>query len=294
MAATLRLVLVRALVPALLAAAIVAGALSADGRADRIFAHGPAVITVVPAKHSRGVMATTGGWAYCQQLRALARNTGHTLVCGRYEKDGYTGPGLRSKRRLDWGDSDYLASLASTIADVHARVGGELVLLGVSYSGFGVATLASHRPELRPDRLVVIDSYLDLPARRAAAPPGSAIAREIDEVTGGSQESLRRRSTDVRGLAALVRAGTTLLVVWSTSAEEARRFRGATCNARASAGTLAQLAAVLGRPVAAWVTKAQHGHDLWDSGRRIMAGRPPGMRVVFRPGGGIPSGSVCP
>lgn len=293
MAATLRLVLVRAFVPALLAAAIVAAAVSTDGRADRIFARGAAVITVVSAKHPRGVMATTGGWAYCQQLRALARNTAFTLVCGRYEKDGYTGPGLRPKRRLDWGDPGYLASLAATIDDVHAEVGGELVLVGVSYSGFGVATLASHHPELRPDRLVVIDSYLDLPARRAAAPPGSAIAREIDEVTGGSQESLRTRSTDVGGLVTLVRTGTRLLVVWSTSADEARRFRGATCNARASAGTLAELAVVLARPVEAWVTKAKHGHDLWDSGRRIMAGRPPGTRVVFRPGGGIPPGSVC-
>lgn len=293
MATTLRLVLVRALAPALLIAAIVAAALSTDGRADRVFPRGSAVITVVPAEHSRGVMATSGGWAYCQQLRTLARNTGHTLVCGRYEKDGYTGPGLRPKRRLDWGDPRYLANLASTIAGIHAQVGGELVLLGVSYSGFGVATLASHHPELRPDRLVVIDSYLDLPARRAAAPPGSAIAHEIDEATGGSQPSLQARSTDVGGLATLVRTGTRLLVIWSTSAEEARRFRGATCNARASAGTLAELAVALGRPIEAWVTKTQHGHNLWDSGRRIMAGRPPGTRVVFRPGRGIPSGSVC-
>ena len=60
-------------------------------------------------------MATTGGWAYCEQVRALARNTGYTLLCGRFVKDGYLGYGLRSQRHLDWGDPRYLASLAAKI-----------------------------------------------------------------------------------------------------------------------------------------------------------------------------------
>ena len=94
---------------------------------------------------------------------------GYTLVCGRYYRDGYTGYGLRSQRRLDWGDPAYLASLARGSQSVHGPRWRRAALVGVSYSGFGVATLASHHPELRPDRLIVIDSYLDLPARRAAA-----------------------------------------------------------------------------------------------------------------------------
>ena len=115
-------------------------------------------------------MVTSGGWAYCEQVRALARRTGYTLLCGRYANDGYTGPGLRAERHLDWGNPAYLDSLARKVRAAHRRVGGELVLIGVSYSGFGVATLASHHPELQPDRLIAIDTYLELVPRRAALP----------------------------------------------------------------------------------------------------------------------------
>src|SRR5436190_3831928 len=151
-------------------------------------------------------MVTTGGWAYCEQLRRLARRTRYTLLCGRYAKDGYLGPGLRSQRHLDWGNPAYLASFARAIARTHARVGGRLVLAGVSYSGFGVATLASHHPELRPDRLIVIDSYLDLVARRAAARSAHGTAAEVDAATGGSRASLESQSVSVPGLAELVRS----------------------------------------------------------------------------------------
>jgi hypothetical protein len=62
----------------------------------------------------------------------LARRTHYTLLCGRSVKDGYLGYGLRSQRRLDWGNAGYLASLAAKIQAVHRRVDGELVLIGVS------------------------------------------------------------------------------------------------------------------------------------------------------------------
>ena len=114
-------------------------------------------------------MVTTGGWPYCLQVQALARRSGYTLLCGKYYKDGYTGYGLRSQRHLDWGDPAYLASLATKIESEHERVGGELVLIGVSYSGFGIATLASHHPELHPNRLIVIDSFLDLDRAQSGA-----------------------------------------------------------------------------------------------------------------------------
>lgn len=259
---------------------------------ERTYTSGAAVLTVVDQPHAKGVMVTTGGWAYCQQVRALAQRSRLTLLCGRFPKDGYLGLGLRARRHLDWGNAPYLKALAREAAALHARIGGELALLGVSYSGFGVATLASHHPELRPDRLIVIDSYLDLAARRAAAGSGGT-GREIDAETGGSKAALEQRSVGVDGLAALVAAGTRLQVVWSVAPDEEREFKGATCNLAANAATLQRLANALGKPVPAWVTTSRHGHDLWDHGRRIMRGLLPGRKVTFRPGGSVPTWAVC-
>jgi hypothetical protein len=271
------------------ALALAAGLAQASAAAAR----SPAITTLYPALRPVGLMVTSGGWAYCEQLRRLARRTRYTLFCGRYGKDGYIGPGLRSQRHLDWGNPAYLAGFAHAITEAHARVGGTLVLVGVSYSGFDVATLASHHPELRPDRLIVIDSYLDLVARRARLPAWHPTAREIDGEVGSATE-LRRRSVPVGGLARLVRQGTRLTVIWSVSEDERREFRGATCSRAASAETLQRLARRLGRPVSAWVTHAGHGHDLWDHGLSLLQGHEPGRRVVFRPGGAIPGWAVCP
>lgn len=256
-------------------------------------ADGSAVTTTFPVPHPRGLMATTGGWAYCLQVQALARRSGYTLVCGRYAKDGYLGYGLRSHRHLDWGNPAYLASFASTIVAIHRQVGGPLVLVGVSYSGFGVATLASHHPELRPQRLIVIDSFLDLVARRASLPAGQETAREIDAETGGSVAALRERSVSVAGLAELVRSGTALTVIWSTAPAEKREFAGATCDRTANADTLQQLADHLHTAVSGWVTQSRHGYDLWDHGREIMAGHEPGTEISFTPGRPIPAAATC-
>ena len=253
----------------------------------------PAIVTVYPAAHARGLMVTTGGWAYCLQVQALARHADYTLACGRYYRDGYTGPGLRSRRKLDWGNPAYLASFAAKIEALHRAVGGRLLLIGVSYSGFGVATLASHHVELHPDRVIVIDSYLDLVARRNALPRSHETAREIDAETGGSHAALQQRSVDISGLAALVRDGSQLTVIWSVSQSEQREFAGATCDRSANAGVLEKLATTLHRPVTAWVTHSRHGHDLWDNGRAIVAGRVPGQRVTLRPAAPIPANAVC-
>jgi pimeloyl-ACP methyl ester carboxylesterase len=226
-------------------------------------------------------------------LRRLAERTRYTLLCGRYAKDRYTARGLRQLRHLDWGNPAYLEGLASTIRKVHRKVGGPLVIIGVSYSGFGVATLASHHPELRPDRLIVIDSYLDLVARRRHSPDGSLIAIEIDGETGGSEAELRRRSVRIEGLERLVRSGTEFVPIWTISDQERDFFRGATCDRTASAATIAELARRLRRPVSAWITNTQHGHNLWDRGREIMRGRYPGTRFEFPPSGEIPPGAVC-
>jgi hypothetical protein len=272
------------------ASAKLAGVARADARLEHV---DPAIVSVYPVADARGLMVTSGGWAYCLQLQALARRSHYTLLCGRYALDGYTGYGLRSRRRLDWGNPAYLASLAAKVETWHKRVGGRLLLVGVSYSGFGVAVLGSRHPELRPDRLIVIDSYLDLVARRKALPPSHETAREIDAETGGSASALHARTVSIDGLARLVRTGTELTVIWSVSPDEQREFAGATCDQRANAGDLARLALVLGRPVVAWVTHSRHGHDLWDHGREIIAGHPPGTPHVFAPNGRIPSGVVC-
>lgn len=259
---------------------------------ERTYAFGDAILTVVEQPHTKGVVVTTGGWAYCQQLRALARHGELTLLCGRFRKDGYVGPGLRPQRHLDWGNPRYLRALAHEASAVHDRVGGELLFVGVSYSGFGVATLASRHPELRPDRLIVIDSYLDLAARRSAAGTGR-IGREIDIETGGSTAALHERSVRVDGLAELVATGTRLQVIWSIAPDEEREFNGATCNLAANATTLQRLANALAEPVPGWVTTNRHGHDLWDHGREILRGELPGKKVVFRPGGTVPPRAVC-
>ena len=253
----------------------------------------PLVATVYPARDPAGLMVTSGGWAYCEQMRPVARRTRYTLLCGRYALDGYMGVGLRAQRHLDWGNPAYLRRLAATASALHRRIGGELVLVGVSYSGFGVATLATHHPELRPDRLIVIDTYFDLVARRGLLPDGHETAREIDREVGTEPAALRRRSADAAALARVLRSGTKLVAVWSISEEERRRFNGATCGRDASAATLARLARLLRRPIAGWVTRSRHGGDLWRHGATLVRGSNVGMRIVFEPSGVIPPGSYC-
>ena len=274
-------------------AAVVALVATTDQPRPTVIEAGPLVATVHPAADPVGLMVTTGGWAYCEQMRPVARRARYTLLCGRYAADRYASVGTRALRHLDWGNSAYLARLAALARSEHRRVGGKLVLIGVSYSGFGVATLAAHHPELRPDRLIVIDSYFDLVARRRLLPDRHETAVEIDGEAGTDRAALASRSANGTSLARLVRAGTDLSVIWTISADERRRFNGATCGRDASAGTLARLAVALDRPVDGWVTRSGHGRNLWRFGARIVGGWQPGTKVTFRPGRGIPPGAVC-
>jgi hypothetical protein len=41
------------------------------------------------------------------------------------------------------------------------------------------------------------------------------------------------------------------------------------------------------------VTETRHGVNFWRHGRRMVRGRPPGKKVVFEPGRGIPASAVC-
>jgi hypothetical protein len=253
----------------------------------------PLITSVYGVSQPRGLMVTTGGWAYCEQARPIARRARYTLLCGRYRLDGYVGPGTRGLRRLDWGDPLYLRRLADETQRLHEEVGGALVLIGASYAGFGVASLAAHHPALRPTRLVVVDSYFDLVERRRHLPPRHETAREIDGVTGGSLATLRARSASPAGLARLVRAGTDLMVTWSISHDERREFQGATCDRGASAGTLAAVARLIGRPTHGFVTRLRHGLTFWRHGAAMADGKPTGHRLSFPPTGVIPRGSVC-
>ena len=255
--------------------------------------HGLAIDSVYPVPNSRGLIVTSGGWLYCANVMRLAAASGYTLLCGRYARDGYTAGNLRRLRHEDWGNPAYLSSFAAEIAAAHRRYSGPLIFIGVSYSGFAVATLASHHPELRPARLIVVDSYLDLVARRRHA-GNQPTGREIDLETGGSLVALNARSVSTSGLANLVRHGTKLSVIWSITHYEDYFFRGATCAKDANADTLAQLAHMLGQPVHAWVTQGAHGHDLWDHSWEILNGINPGRMVVFTPSGAVPAGSYCP
>ena len=273
-------------------AASVALLAAADRPPTSADATSPLVASVHRVDKPVGLMVTSGGWAYCEQMRPVARRTHYTLLCGRYESDGYVGHGLRAKRHLDWGNPAYLARLADAAAALRRKIGGRLVLVGVSYSGFGVATLATHHPELRPDRLIVIDSYFDLVERRRLLPDAHETALEIDGEVGTSPAALRRRSADAAGIAHLVNTGTELTVIWSVSEDERRRFNGATCGRDASAATLAHVARLLQRPVPAWVTQSGHGRNLWRHGADIVRGSNPGRKVVFRPGT-LPAGSFC-
>jgi pimeloyl-ACP methyl ester carboxylesterase len=255
------------------------------------------------------LLMTLGGPIYCLQLAALARTLDASRLCLDYGPNGYEGVGERSARKEDWGDPAYLAAAARIPRQLWQRGVkiSKLVLVGVSYSGFANAQLVATHPELRPDALVVVDSYLDLPARYGALPAWHETRREMEQVIGGTPAELpqayaqRSPSNHLDGLADAIRHGMRFVDVWSVSAQEQREFNGATCSRSANAAWLAQLAGLLGRPVAGYVTQMQHAHALWDRGREVLAlagvgtGNRPftPTRVFFRPGQAPPPDSYC-
>ena len=256
------------------------------------------------------VLMTVGGSMYCVQLEALARNVGASLVCTDYGANRYLARGERAGRQMDWGDPAYLAEVARVPARLRAQGVkiAKLVLVGVSYSGFGNAELVATHPELHPSALIVVDSYLDLPARYAALPAGHETKLELERAMGGTlderpQEYARRSpSNNLAGLAEAIRGGMRFVDVWSTSAAEEREFRGATCGRLANAVWLGKLATLVGRPVTGYVTQMPHAHALWDRGQGLLqlAGIRPATKplharaVTFAPGASVPpAGSFC-
>jgi pimeloyl-ACP methyl ester carboxylesterase len=256
------------------------------------------------------VLMTAGGRMYCVQLETLARKVGASLVCTDYAANRYLARGERSARQMDWGDPAYLAQVARVPTQL--RVGGvkiaKLVLVGVSYSGYANAELVATHPELRPAALVVVDSYLDLPARYRALPPGHETKAELERAMGGTLDKRRKEyarrspSNNLDGLARAIRGGMRFVDVWSTSPGEEREFRGATCSRLANGHWLALLATRLGEPVTGYVTQMPHAHALWDRGQGLLqlAGvrsttKPLlARRVTFAPRAAkLPAGSYC-
>ena len=268
-------------------------------------------VHIAPGARSKPhpLLLTLGGPIYCMQLRTLARHFNASLACTDYGPNRYVRAGTRAGRLEDWGDPAYLAEVAR-VPDALRRSGvqiSQLVIVGVSYSGFANAELVATHPDLHPAALIVVDSYLDLAARYAALPANHETRTEIETALGGPPDG-RRQVYDARspshhlaGLAAAVRAGTRLVDVWSVSDEERREFRGATCARLANAEWLSSLAGVLGRPVTGYVTHLPHAHALWDRGMGLLelagvarTSRPLRARPVsFRPGEKPPVGSFC-
>lgn len=257
----------------------------------------------------RVLLLTLGGPIYCQQLFNLKAYLKGSLACTDYGPNGYTGRGQRSGRKEDWGDPAYLDAVAAVPAQLRAQGVkiSKLVLVGVSYSGYANAELVATHPELRPAALIVVDSYLDLPARYAALPGYHETKKEMDSVLGGTFQQVPERYADrspshhLAGLATAIRGGMAFVDVWSINPREKREFRGATCSRLANAQWLADLARLLGRPVTGYVTRLPHAHALWHRGPGLLAraGIAPAtvelsaQRVIFRPDGRVPAGSFC-
>lgn len=222
-------------------------------------------------RHRRPAFLTLGGPVYCGQILPLATYLGASLLCADYWRNGYTGRGTRERRFMDWGDPAYGAAVAK-LPEQARRAGiriSDLILVGVSYTGYAAAQLVATHPELRPAALIVVDSYLDLPARFQASKPWLLTRKEIATVLGGTlaekPRAYRARSPshNLAGLAKAIRGGMRFVDVWSVNPKERDRYVGATCSRFANAEWLSRLATELGRPVDGYVTRLEHGEALW-------------------------------
>ena len=138
---------------------------------------------LVPGAYSRPhlLLMTLGGPIYCGQIKKLAAQLSASRLCTDYSANQQRSGATRAGRMQDWGDPRYLSYVAGLPAQLRkegVKI-SKLVLIGVSYSGYAVAQLVATHPELRPDALIVLDSYLDLTARFHATREGRPTRREI-------------------------------------------------------------------------------------------------------------------
>jgi pimeloyl-ACP methyl ester carboxylesterase len=255
------------------------------------------------------LVLTLGGPVYCGQSAALARYLGASLMCPDYGPNGERSGASRALRVEDWGDPKYLAAVARLPRQL-MRTGvkvSKLVLVGASYAGYAAAELAATHPELRPRALIIVDSFLDLPARFLALRPGEPTRAEMIRVLGGplarrTRMYERRSPSDhLVGLATEMRRGMRLLDVWSVSPLQAREFNGAMCAIRSNAFWMRRLAEILHRPTIGYVTELRHAVALWDWWRQLLPlaglaparGSLPATAITFRAEHPIPAASYC-
>jgi hypothetical protein len=261
-------------------------------------------------QRARPALLTVGGPIYCGQILPLATHMGASLLCADYWRNKYTAPGLRSQRLMDWGDPQYGAAVAK-LPERARRAGiriSKLIVVGVSYTGYATAQLVATHPVLRPAALIIVDSYLDLPARFQATKPWLMTRKEIAMVLGGTlaekPAAYRARSPShhLDGLAKAIRGGMRLVDVWSVNPMERKRYIGATCSRTANAQWLSKLATHLRRPVDGYVTQLQHADALWHHYSSLLAlaglNRNTGdvlaaRRFQFRPGVPPSAASFC-
>jgi hypothetical protein len=268
-------------------------------------------LQLVPDARERAhpLLMTLGGPVYCGQLLELAQYLGASLLCPDYGLNGEKSGLSRAKRVEDWGDPAYLAAAAQLPARLKAEGVkiSELVLIGASYAGYANSQLVATHPELHPTALIVVDSFLDLPARFRALPLAHETRAEITKVLGGTLTQRprvyldRSPSQHLDGLAAAIRRGMRFIDIWSISYAEKREFNGATCSPAANAESLSKLATLLGRPLTGYVTQLDHADALRYWWRELLAlarlDRPyrslPAGPIAFQPGGPIPASSYC-
>jgi pimeloyl-ACP methyl ester carboxylesterase len=259
-------------------------------------------------RHPHLALLTLGGPNYCGLLQGVATAVKATRICVDYARFATAEP--QKYRIQDFGDPAYLDAVARVPNDLR-RQGlkiSKLVLIGASYAGFDVAELAATHPELRPAALVVVDSFLDLPARYLALPLGHATRKYMELVLGGTLKAkptvyaARSPSNHLNTLAALIHGGMPLVIAWSVAASEKREFLGGTCSLTADASWVAELSTLVGRPLIAQVTTLAHADLLRNWGEHLLAragilpplrGPLPGRPVTFAPGAAAPPGSYC-
>jgi pimeloyl-ACP methyl ester carboxylesterase len=262
------------------------------------------------ARRPHVLLMTLGGPVYCGLLLPLAQYLDASRLCPDFGRNGEKTGASRNARVEDWGDPAYLNYVARLPGELRAEGVkiSKLVVVGVSYAGYANAELVATHPQLHPAALIVIDSFLDLPARYRALPQTHPTHAEIEKVLQGtlaqkpSVYAARSPSHHLDGLAEVVRYGTRLIPIWSTATSERIEFNGATCSKQADAEWLSKLATLLGRPVIGYATQMKHADALRNWGEHLLAlagvGRPftsplPARRVVFQPDRPPPPASYC-
>jgi len=106
--------------------------------------------------------------------------------------------------------------------------------------------------------------------------------------------ALQARNVDPKGLAQLIRAGTSLTVIWSISTSEQAEFAGATSRPNCERSHSRRTRPYPQPAVHAWITHSKHGHDLWIAAAPSSPDTRPAMKSASRPTATSPAGANLP